>query len=896
MDNWPTLVCLHCVTIIKSIKELGEKILVSQDQLLRLIPSSSGKDLDPLAIDPYLIDRTPTMFQPSDRHEDQCQKEDIEASGMLLESELERRNLLTCLVCHMQTPSLVDHMEHSLRVHRRIGIISCCKETFYGQDALNHMKYHENENAFQCPKCKVNFKSAEKLDKHWRTPCYSVSENSVAEIDLQGSSLECSKCKLKFVSDESLQRHLKFVCDRINAPSVKLNVQEKSFAKSVKVLCAPIRVKLDNSKTPTVRDQKEYIDYEAPKEELRKRNLLICSICKVKEVSWDSFLSHMRNKHGGKSRISCCKRFFYSVDILDHMRYHLDENAFECIECERQFLCGRTLRYHLKKGCSSEIVDLTLPQSDNMEVQEEQSFEEVTANEVPREIKRHFSNEEIETELRKRNLLICSLCNVEEVSWKGLITHMMDKHGGKFLISCCDVEFNAVDILDHMKYHLDENAFKCNKCKEKFLCGRSHKMHLKNSCTTKISAVATDETLSMNVDMEVEEEPSEKGLKEVNANEVPSEIKRNFSYEEIERELRKRKLLTCSLCNVEEESRHSLISHMRNKHEAKCYISCCDVKFNAVEIMDHIRIHLMEPPSETIEEEDIQTITDSDLEQELRQRNLLVCHICTGETESFEDLMDHFVEEHNEPGFIFCCNVKFQRETALEHIKFHINEDLFKCGVCGAMYTTAPELKAHTKRYHTEKKKKLYPCDICGMKLSSNTVLINHKKTHLAHREFAFVCEVCGKGYDIQSQLTAHLYTHNRVKKTEQCLICGKHVFMLKQHITQCHSDRNQKEICEICGIEYLSRGRHKLRCNKSLTRSLDFKCSICNKAFGQLKQLKQHRHVHEGIRVKCRFCDHTASNRTNSGSHMKLKHPEEYELYKVQNNRFLEPRVNPKS
>lgn len=763
MPRWPRRVCRQCVVAIKGIRELSEKIAASQDQLLRMIPSSSGKDLDPLPIDPYIIHSTPALLRPkleaglsgsafleqspivsgaspTARLRKQCPTKEIEPD---LAAELERRNLLKCLLCKIQTPSHADLMEHSLRVHCRTGTIYCCQELFYCDDILAHMKYHLDEDAFKCPKCGLKLNAASKLYSHLRKHCFKPIV-SYDETQIDSSTLECVKCKMKFATVGTLRRHLKFTCGRLYARVGKLSPATPAFT-------------VKNAKDPAARKQNGPITCETLKEELRKRNLLTCPYCKTEEVSWDSLLVHMRKKHDGRFYVFCCKVKFSCVDILDHMRFHLDEEAFECTECEELFLCSRALRVHVEKGCPSVTNHELLPMDDNMEVEEE--------------------------------------------------------------------------------------------------------------------------------------EESQSSLEDEETNEGPIVYIRDASYETIESELRKRQLLICTVCNVEQETRHSLIAHMRDKHEGTWHITCCDEKFDAVEIMDHMRIHLMEPPSEEEKDDEIPTITDADLETELRERNLLVCHICSEETESFEQLMDHMQEAHNTLGYIFCCNIKFQRDTALEHVKFHIDEDLFKCEVCGAFCITQPELKAHKKRHHSDKERTLYPCETCGKTLVSPYSLENHKRTHLAHREFTFVCEVCGKGFDIQSQFTAHSYTHKQ-RKTEQCMFCGKHVFSLQPHISSVHSNK-KKETCDVCGVETFKLKIHLRRVHS--VRSSDFKCHVCGKSFDLANSLKRHMENHTGKRVKCQFCDHTASNRTNSGTHMKLKHPEEYEEYKARNNRCAEARLEGK-
>lgn len=92
---------------------------------------------------------------------------------------------------------------------------------------------------------------------------------------------------------------------------------------------------------------------EDPKFEkmLRDLNVLQCQPCKRNFTSFTQAIVHEQNVHENKNRgILCCgSRFYGRADMYDHMRYHLNEDAFKCGKCEKNLFSGRKLKLHKLK-------------------------------------------------------------------------------------------------------------------------------------------------------------------------------------------------------------------------------------------------------------------------------------------------------------------------------------------------------------------------------------------------------------------------------------------------------------------------------------------------------------------------------------------------------------------
>ena len=86
----------------------------------------------------------------------------------------------------------------------------------------------------------------------------------------------------------------------------------------------------------------------------------------------------------------------------------------------------------------------------------------------------------------------------------------------------------------------------------------------------------------------------------------------------------------------------------------------------------------------------------------------------------------------------------------------------FACEYCSATYATAPALYGHRIRKHNVNKsgefvaKKMFPCDLCGKMLTSNTKLTNHVRIiHEGAKDF--VCGFCKKQFTSRSNLQVEI-------------------------------------------------------------------------------------------------------------------------------------------
>lgn len=74
-----------------------------------------------------------------------------------------------------------------------------------------------------------------------------------------------------------------------------------------------------------------------------------CELCEHTATTCPDHMAHYRTVHLMQGYVVCCaKRFATTVEAYDHMRHHLDANAFSCDECGKCFASSSRLRFHFK--------------------------------------------------------------------------------------------------------------------------------------------------------------------------------------------------------------------------------------------------------------------------------------------------------------------------------------------------------------------------------------------------------------------------------------------------------------------------------------------------------------------------------------------------------------------
>ncbi|XP_065358027.1 transcription factor grauzone-like [Calliphora vicina] len=226
------------------------------------------------------------------------------------------------------------------------------------------------------------------------------------------------------------------------------------------------------------------------------------------------------------------------------------------------------------------------------------------------------------------------------------------------------------------------------------------------------------------------------------------------------------------------------------------------------------------------------------------------CSFCQIPLATFSTLIKHFKEEHNERGYALCCNRKYYTRTELiDHIKWHINPEHFKCKYCDKILSSRVCLKLHIKNVHDQMS---IECDICGKSLANVYSLKTHKLLHVVKDNERIPCTHCDKSF-VSKQF-------------------------LDNHISNVHLKKYHK-ICDLCGVSILEKQRFKRHMLEHQGKPLPkVSCEVCGRLLSDVKCLKRHMNSHhppEGVKteIDCPICKKMFANRTSLKNHIKVVH-----------------------
>lgn len=160
----------------------------------------------------------------------------------------------------------------------------------------------------------------------------------------------------------------------------------------------------------------------------------------------------------------------------------------------------------------------------------------------------------------------------------------------------------------------------------------------------------------------------------------------------------------------------------------------------------------------------------------------------------------------------------------------------------------------------------IFECPDCFYKAKRRDHIKRHYMTiHLKERRFR--CEECKKGN--------YLFSHNIFCCIILLLLFSFTDFSMKAHLQRhqanLHSNQNLW-VCDCCGKRYSSKRVlfHHLKTHMFT----DYKCSICDKNFQRLTNLKNHMKLHEGVCCeKCEHCNEKFATKNQLKQHVVANH-----------------------
>jgi len=191
-----------------------------------------------------------------------------------------------------------------------------------------------------------------------------------------------------------------------------------------------------------------------------------------------------------------------------------------------------------------------------------------------------------------------------------------------------------------------------------------------------------------------------------------------------------------------------------------------------------------------------------------------------------------------------------------------------------------------------------YSCQTCDKTFTQRRNLIVHIKT--LHEGIRIPCPMCGHTASTKSNLKIHMKTKHNIEKDDSFnygAIVEDHDENMDEFVID--GDIEEFSICAEEGVEcileeYDTEIQDTVEDDTNVVKDLvedtdhvkenqsfevsntaeGYICPKCNKSFTQRRNLQEHiKTVHEGIRIPCTMCEHTASTKSNLRKHMKKKH-----------------------
>ncbi|XP_062553331.1 zinc finger protein 429-like isoform X1 [Armigeres subalbatus] len=403
--------------------------------------------------------------------------------------------------------------------------------------------------------------------------------------------------------------------------------------------------------------------------------------------------------------------------------------------------------------------------------------------------------------------------------------------------------------------------------------------------------------------------------------------------------------ISCELCDIMTPTFAHLRHHFLKVHQdKKPYVICCGKKFwSKKPILEHIRLHLDSSASLKTSEVSVAEILPKDDKMIRRRREdsddhflsehfKLTCDLCGDVAPTFAHLRNHFLIAHQRQDvYALCCGKKWiRRNRILEHVRYHLNSNTFRCEHCEDIFTTRATFMAHKFTKHQDQY--AYKCDRCSRAYVSMSLLTAHLRRHdknecpeckkafmtkhaleehmkkhesveqecpqcrrifksrvlldrhirIMHntdnKDQSYVCEHCGKTFTSIILFKRHIDAHEGIEAPKvQCSLCSRWLksTSYKIHLETVHGNRERVHECDICHRKYPH--TVALQNHKSKTHiEPRFKCEFCDKLFIERGRWEEHRTTHTGeILYSCEYCGTRFKCKTSVHKHKKRIHPD---------------------
>ena len=263
--------------------------------------------------------------------------------------------------------------------------------------------------------------------------------------------------------------------------------------------------------------------------------------------------------------------------------------------------------------------------------------------------------------------------------------------------------------------------------------------------------------------------------------------------------------------------------------------------------------------SDNSEDVDEQMIEDDGLKAELDLdiKVEVKCEVDENDTNEEVDVKQENTvkgEELQTPRIIKRKKEKKQMKTKTSEYLRKTGKTELKCEYCEKTFDCIYYLNRHIV-CHTQEEK--FQCDQCEKKFRHRASLLKHQKC--MHNGIVYTCHICGKVYNHSHGLTEHINV--------------KHLNMDHKYggIRRKYSELEKNEMCDDCGMSFVSKSDLKRHQITRHTKDFPFKCENCGMGFLNCKKSNYEIHVAKcGKLYTCDECGKVFNKKSNFQVHMK--------------------------
>ncbi|XP_078607199.1 uncharacterized protein LOC144879522 [Branchiostoma floridae x Branchiostoma japonicum] len=191
---------------------------------------------------------------------------------------------------------------------------------------------------------------------------------------------------------------------------------------------------------------------------------------------------------------------------------------------------------------------------------------------------------------------------------------------------------------------------------------------------------------------------------------------------------------------------------------------------------------------------------------------------------------------------------------------------------------TSPDANANIadRSVFAEKKKREFPCDVCGKVFNRAQQLTRHKRTH--GKDKMIPCDVCGEVVSGKAWCR-HRKTHDQGQvfqcPWEGCSLAFKDRKLWQDHMSFVHKGQSSVQCTWIgCDKTFPKHSLMERHLKVHVTPKRMFSCPVCPKVFRHKPNLSVHMRVHSGeTPFKCPHCEYRGRQQSALKWHMKKHH-----------------------